>query len=790
MAAKKSTSKRKSTVRNGARAKSALSASSSAATTKSASRAARGGANPAKSAASSSPSSSSSRSSSRRTVVPAPIAPSEAQAQLRSLAMNLWWSWNEVAQRPFAALDPVLWHATKHAPLAVLAHAGPATLSAACEEPGFRIALADARAALAAELARRTWWDDECAAKNPGACIAYFCSEYAIHESIQQYSGGLGVLAGDHLKSASDLGVPLVAVGLYYRHGYYIQQFAEDGTTKVLYPVYDRNTMPIADTGIAIECPVGAHAVKARVLRMDVGRTRVFLLDADLAENRPEDRLLTEGLYKGEPDLRMRQQVLLGVGGMLALRALGIAPTRIHLNEGHAAFAAVEMLAEFRARGMSHADAVKEVRARAVFTTHTPVAAGHDRYGVEMVCDGLARTLAKGGITRAELESLSREDPADAKEPVCMTILCLRLAECVNGVAKLHGEVSREMWMKAYGARRAKDVPIGHVTNGIHMPTWLDPRAARFWKDECGFDPCAHTPRNRGWKRAAGADPAAFWRLRGSLRASVVRFARERLVRAAQRRGEGPAALDEFARILDPEALTIGFARRFATYKRAPLVFTDIDRLAGIVGDAKRPVQFIFAGKAHPRDAGGQAYARTVFEMTRHPKLRGRVVLIEEYDMEVGRALVSGCDVWLNNPIRPHEASGTSGMKSPPHGGINCSILDGWWPEGFVESESPTARASKGVYASGANGWAIGKADDGHFNEADAHGAGAARDLRDAESLYALLERSMVPEFYDRGRDGLPRKWIKRALASASSIPDVFSTHRMVSEYTLRAYVG
>jgi starch phosphorylase len=581
------------------------------------------------------------------------------------------------------------------------------------------------------------------------------------------------VLAGDHLKSASDLGVPLVAVGLYYRHGYYIQQFAEDGSTKVLYPVYDRATMPMTDTGVVIDVPVGASMVRAKVLRMDVGRTRVFLLDADLAENAPEDRQLTEGLYKGEPALRMRQQVLLGVGGMIALRALGIEPSRIHLNEGHAAFAAIEMLAEFRAKGMKHADAVKAVRARAVFTTHTPVAAGHDRYGVDMVCEGLARTLAKGGITRAELEALSREDPANAQEPVCMTIVCLRLADRVNGVAKLHGEVSRAMWQQAFGAKKAKDVPIGHVTNGIHTATWVDPKAIAFWKDACGFDALAATPRNRGWKRAVNADPVAFWALRSSLRAQVVRFTRDRAVRAAERRGEGPAGLDELSRALDPQALTIGFARRFATYKRAPLLFTDVDRLAAIVGDARRPVQFIFAGKAHPRDLGGQAYARKVFEMTRHPKLRGRIMLIEEYDMEVGRALVSGCDVWLNNPIRPHEASGTSGMKSPPHGGINCSILDGWWPEAF----------------DGTNGWAIGKADDGVFNEADAHGAGEKRDLRDAESLYALLEKKIVPEFYDRGRDGLPRKWIKRALASAASVSDQFSTHRMVGDYVLKAYV-
>jgi starch phosphorylase len=483
----------------------------------------------------------------------------------------------------------------------------------------------------------------------------------------------------------------------------------------------------------------------------------------------------------------MRQQVLLGVGGMLALRALGLAPTKIHLNEGHAAFAAVEMLAEFRAQGLPHAEAVRRVRAHAVFTTHTPVAAGHDRYGVDMVSAALAQTLAKGGITRAELEALSRERPEDAKEPVCMTVLCLRLASKVNGVAKLHGEVSREMWKSAYGARKAKDVPIGHVTNGIHVATWLDPRAAEFWRGACGFDPCAGDARNRGWKRAEKADAAAFWAMRTTLRASLVRFARERLARAAERRGDGPSAIDEMLRALDPNALTIGFARRFATYKRAPLVFSDVARLARIVGDAKRPVQFVFAGKAHPRDLGGQSYARKVFEMTRHPVLRGRVFLLEEYDMEVGRALVSGCDVWLNNPIRPHEASGTSGMKCPMHGGINCSILDGWWPEGIAGLD-PKAKGVKGMI--GRNGWAIGRADDDAFNEADAHGAGEARDLRDAALLYELLEKAIVPEFYDRGRDGLPKKWIARALASASSVPDFFSTHRMVSEYVTSAYVA
>ena len=710
----------------------------------------------------------------RRTVVPAPIAPADALTQLRALAMNTWWSWNEIARRPFAALDPVMWHATKCSPLSVLAFSGPSTLSAACDENGFRLALADATAASNEAMNAPSWWSRTQAKKHPNTLIAYFCSEYAIHESVQQYSGGLGVLAGDHLKSASDLGIPLVAIGLYYSHGYYIQQFAQDGTTKVVYPVYDRRTMPVEETGIIIDCPIGNDTVRAKVLRMDVGRTKVFLLDADLPENKPENRLLTEGLYKGEPELRMRQQVLLGVGGMRALRALNLAPTKIHLNEGHAAFAALELLAEFRSNGLSHDDAIERVRARTVFTTHTPVAAGHDRYDAAWVWGALQGTLARAGVSRAELEALGRENASDEREPICMTVLCLRLAARVNGVAKLHAEVSRAMWKSVYGVKRASAVPITSITNGVHVPTWIDPRAARFWQESCGFDPCAATPRNSGWKRAAQAPIADFWSMRLSLRTALVSFARERLTRASQRRGENPQALEVCANMLDASALTIGFARRFATYKRAPLIFTDIERLAQIVGDGKRPVQFIFAGKAHPRDVQGQAYAKQVFDMTRHPLFRGKVVLIEEYDMAVGRALVAGCDVWLNNPIRPHEASGTSGMKSPLHGGINCSILDGWWPEGF----------------DGTNGWAIGSAKDESFSETDAHGAGQARDARDALALYTLLEKKLVPDFYDRGRDALPRKWIKRALASAATIPDFFSTHRMVSEYTTRAYIN
>ena len=697
-----------------------------------------------------------------RVVEPTPLSAARAREQLKDLASNLWWTWNETAQRAFAAVDPVLWDATKHSPLEMLERVQESTLAAACLEPGFRLVLADALAHRTQSLTAHSWYSRQ--AKLPkNLSVAYFCSEYAIHESMQQYSGGLGVLAGDHLKSASDLGVPLTAVGLLYEHGYYQQQFATDGTTRVLYPRIRRETMPIVDTGHRVQCPIGDSTVHAKVWKATVGRVALYLLDANLAENTLEDRLLTEGLYKGEPALRMRQQVLLGVGGSIALRTVGVHATVYHLNEGHAAFAAIERCAQFVEGGASKANSMERVRASTAFTTHTPVPAGHDRYSVDDVWTALRPTLERAKMTHADLAALGRENPSDEAEPLCMTVLCLRLAAKVNGVAKLHGEVSRAMWTAAYGVKSAAKVPIFSITNGVHLSTWMHPLARDFWRSAAGFDPFAPEPKAPGWKKARVVDRAEFWAMRSALRAQLVAFVRGRLARAVARRGASAFAMDAALSTLNPDALTIGFARRFATYKRAHLLMRDLERLTALVSNEKRPVQFLYAGKAHPRDTGGQELAQQIHAIAETPLFRGKIVLLEEYDMEVGRALVSGCDVWLNTPLRPHEASGTSGMKVPLHGGINCSISDGWWPESF----------------DGTNGWTIGDA-----RELPRE----ARDEADAKSLYQLLEKSIVPEFYARGRDGLPMKWIDRALASAATVSPVFSAHRMVAEYCTKSY--
>ena len=699
----------------------------------------------------------------RATRAPA-ITVDDLVIHLRDLASNHWWTWNEEGWSVFQTLDPIEWRSTNHSPLTTLERTSHARLESLACDPIFVKRVYDALAARAAYLGERAWFQRGAAARLSGFKVAYFCSEFALHESVQQYAGGLGVLAGDHLKSASDLGLPLVGVGLAYRHGYYIQQLHRDGSTQVLYPDYDFHRYGAEDIHCSIACPIGQRLVTARILRMVVGRVPLYLLDTNLKANSPDDRRLTEGLYKGEPQLRLRQQVLLGVGGWLALKAVGERPSVLHLNEGHAAFAALARAVDVHAEGRSFDEAMRAVKSSTVFTTHTPVPAGHDRYDAGQVTDELHALVQRSGLGEAAFADLGRVAAGDTKEPFCMTILAMRLAQRVNGVSKLHGEVSREMWHDFYGVPPAR-TPIGSITNGVHTKTWIDPDAERFWREEIGLRLSKQAPTASGWRRAESADPARFWAMRARLRDRLVHFVRDRMALQRKRRGEGQAAVAATYSLLDEDALTIGFARRFATYKRAPLVFHDAERLARILSDGNRPVQLVFAGKAHPRDEGGQAFARRIFELSRDARFVGRVAFIEEYDMHVGRMLTAGCDVWLNTPVRPHEASGTSGMKPPLHGGLNLSILDGWWPEAH----------------DGINGWAIGSATDDEDP--------ASRDARDAESLYAVLEQSVVPQFYERDEAGVPHAWIARALHSAATVPLQFNTHRMVAEYTRKAYV-
>lgn len=686
------------------------------------------------------------------------------RGMLEAIAHDLWWTWHEPAERLLRSLDPLQWEATSHNPVALLGGLPREVLEARLAEPALGRAIASVHRELLRYRAAKTWFDRRRRRRAPSLKIAYLCSEFALHESMPQYSGGLGVLAGDHLKSASDLGIPLVGVGLLYQHGYYRQQLREDGSTRVLYPRQDPALLPIEDTGVRFQCPIGNRLPQVRVWRQRVGRVSLLLLDTDLAENSAADRALTEGLYKGEPQLRMEQQVLLGVGGMMALEALGERPTVVHLNEGHAAFAGVWMLASETHRGTSRDAAIEAVKRALVFTTHTPVPAGHDRYPLAMVEKALAPVLRFGGLPKGELAALGCERPKQAKEPLCMTVLALRLCGAANGVSKLHGEVSREMWTEAYGGVPAAEVPIGSITNGVHVPTWMHPLAQRFWRGQKVALP-APAPDARPLADARKADAAGLWNLRNRLRVELVHFVRARLRQQACCRGGDHDHLYAAANALREDVLTIGFARRFATYKRAILLFRDPKRLARLVDHPTRPVQFVFSGKAHPRDLGGQAYAQQVFEMTQRPEFQGKVVLLEEYDMAIGRAMVAGCDVWLNTPLRPHEASGTSGMKGPLNGGINCSIADGWWPE----------------CADGRNGWTI---DAGRPRR-----TAEDQDRADAAALYRLLERELVPEFHDRDRRGIPRRWIERARRSAATVAPAFNTDRMLGEYLDRMYL-
>ncbi|MFN0138452.1 MAG: alpha-glucan family phosphorylase [Phycisphaerae bacterium] len=684
--------------------------------------------------------------------------------RLDALARNLWWSWNSDTQRLFASLDPRQFAATSQSPLLTLRHLSDERLDELANDAGFVGRLGDCEAQLAAYLKTRPWFDRAAKAGDRKLLVAYFCSEYAVHECMNQYAGGLGVLAGDHLKSVSDLGIPLVGVGLLYRSGYYQHSFRHDGSTRVHYPRFDYSQLPIVDLGVTIAVPVGKRSVRCKIWEQRIGRTRLFLLDSDVTANKPADRRITDQLYGGEPDHRIEQQVLLGVGGCIALDKLGLRPTVYHLNEGHAAFAGLERLRRLRKAGAKIEDAIDEIRRSTVFTTHTPVPAGHDRYSPQQIMKHLAQVYDDMHIDREAFLSLGRENARDKKEWVCMTVLALKLAEHCNGVAALHGDTSRKMWAKLYQVAADK-VPIGHITNGVHTQTWLAPEIEPLYKKYLKPKWNGASPRDDWWAAADRIPAAEFWQSRNMLRSRMVNFIRQRLAEQIAQRGGPVEDLIAAHQTFDENALTIGFARRFATYKRAPLIFSDPKRLSAILNNSKRPVQLVFAGKAHPRDLGGQAFAQQIYQIAQKNGFRGRVVVLENYDMLIGRMLTSGSDVWLNNPVRPQEASGTSGMKPPLHGGINCSILDGWWPEAYDKK----------------NGWAIG---DGR-QLADAK----KQDRYDAGCIYDLIEGEIAPLFYKRDGGGVPGGWVARMVASMKSVGNAFSTHRMLSEYLEKYYL-
>jgi starch phosphorylase len=692
-------------------------------------------------------------------------------AALQRIAYNLWWCWEPDAINLFRRMDADLWQSTRHNPVEMLGILQQTTLETLQNDEGFMAHLKMVEEKLDDYLQEKTWFQKN-ANSNPAMKIAYFSMEYGLHESIPIYSGGLGILAGDHLKSASDLGIPLVGVGLLYRQGYFRQYLNNEGWQLEYYPENDFYNMPLSlerdDKGVpyAIELEFGPRKFLARIWRAQIGRVPLFLLDTNLEENTPEDRLITAKLYFGDQEMRMLQEILLGVGGIRALRAMGILPNICHMNEGHAAFLALErirLLMERRDVGFSEAREI--VRAGNIFTTHTPVEAGIDHFPESLLEKYFSRYYRSLGLSRDEFLGLGRQNPANRQEIFCMAVLALKLASHANGVSQLHGEVSRRMWRNIWPELPDEQLPLTYVTNGVHTRTWMSNQMrsllVRYLGNRWRDDPSDHG----AWRRIARIPDAELWRTQQYCREKLVDFARKRLKQQLVKVGATLKEISTAEEVLDPEVLTIGFARRFATYKRGTLLLRDLDRLARILNNQEMPVQIIFAGKAHPQDHEGKELIRQIVQISHQERFRHRIVFIEDYDMEVARHLVQGVDVWLNTPLRPMEASGTSGMKVAFNGGLNMSILDGWWCEGYQ----------------GNNGWAIGKGEVYEDTEYQNQVEGRA--------IYDLLEKEIVPHFYERGSDGIPRAWVNTMKASLLSLCPVFSTDRMVQEYTTTTYI-
>lgn len=651
--------------------------------------------------------------------------------RLELLAANLAFSWLPQVREVFRKLDPPSWDECDHNPIVLLAGVSDDRLDRAAEDEEFVPCVVEAEEALREELAARTPLPDD------DLLVAYFSTEFAVDESLPVYSGGLGVLAGDHLKSASELGVPLVGVGLFYDRGYFRQTLDEAGWQRERYPLNDPKRLPLTlerafgGEPLRVHLELAGEPVAIQVWRADVGRTRLYLLDTNLDQNNDAARAITDRLYGGDREHRIRQEVVLGVGGMRALRLLGIAPTVFHMNEGHSAFLAVERLRELTATGAGVEDAIAQVRASTIFTTHTPVPAGNEVFAPELVQRYLAGLVAAIGL---DWEAFAAFGRAADDGLFGLTPFALRLTGRANAVSALHGHVAREMWSVLWPDRSTDRVPIGSVTNGVHARTWLSEGLAS---------------RLRGdWSRVRELSDEELWELHVSSKRALVELVRERR---------------EIT--LDEGALIIGFARRFATYKRATLLFSDPERLALLVGDDERPLQVLLAGKAHPADDGGKELIREIWELTRDPRFMGRVAFLEDYEMSLARYLVQGVDVWLNTPRRPQEASGTSGMKAAMNGVVNCSILDGWWAEAFAPD----------------CGFAIAPGADAATD--------AEQDALDAAALFDVLEGEVLPSYYERDESGISRKWVELMRTSIERLGSEFDTNRMVREYLETMYL-
>lgn len=691
---------------------------------------------------------------------------------LNRLAHNLWWTWNQEAQEIFQKLSPRAWQNLYHNAVAVLHEVSDMELRTRLQDPGFAQEVRSVLVQFEAYLQAPDTWAAEQASQLQEKPIAYFSAEFGLSETLPIAAGGLGVLAGDHAKSASDLGLPFVGISLFYRQGYFMQAINDENWQTEYYSMLNPKNLPMEPVldakGEPLTCMVqiATSQVRFKVWRVNVGRIPLYLMDTNLPENEELYRDLTMRVYGGDSSTRIMQEILLGVGGVRLLRALGIQPSTFHMNEGHAAFLTLELMREKLAAGATLEEATTRTRQECIFTTHTPVEAGHDRFTSDLIQYAAHKFSSDLGLTHDAFMDLGRVQAGDAQEPFCMTVLALKHSRAANGVSELHGQISRQMWQGLYPDRPVDEVPIGHITNGIHVAGWMKGPLRRFFRSKLGegWDRDLNSPLF--WQRLEDTDFVSdeeLWALRANLRRELIEFARRRLLIQSQHLyRENFITYDN---LLNPDALTIGFARRFATYKRAPLVFQQFERVVRLAKDQQRPVQFIFAGKAHPRDDEGKRFIQHIIHLSKHTELHGHLVFLENYDIHIARQMVSGCDVWLNNPRRPLEASGTSGQKTSAHGCLNMSIMDGWWREAY----------------DGTNGFAIGG--DHHPDRIE------EQDRIDSENLYKVLEEEVINTFYNRDASGVPRQWIGKIRRAMSTITPEYSTWRMVQDYATQYYL-
>ncbi len=686
--------------------------------------------------------------------------------RLRELAYNLWWTWHPEAQELYRRIDPELWEQDYHNPVDFLRDVRQRRLETAAADEAYlqeydRVLVSFDRYMSSADTwFKRTYPDAR------DATIAYFSAEFGLHESLPIYSGGLGILAGDHAKEASDLGLPFVAVGFIYPQGYFRQWLDQSGWQEAIYAKLNFADIPATPAltpdghEVVVEVELPGRTIYAKVYRIQVGRIPLFLMDTDIHPNSSQDRELSARLYGGDQEMRVAQEIVLGIGGIRALRQLGITPTVWHMNEGHSAFLVLELARELVRQGKSFAEALQEIRARSVFTTHTPVPAGNDAFPLPMIEKYFGQFWPQLGLSRDQFFDVAMQHQSWGPT-FAMTVLAMKLSERHNGVSKLHGHVARGMWQWLFPSTGQDQVPITSITNGVHTATWLAPEMRRLFDSYLGSDWEEFLDDTARWQKIQEIPDSVLWETRAALKRELVVFARERTRLRHLRMG---SSLDVLP-VLDEEALTIGFARRFATYKRATLLFKDPGRLQAILNHGQRPLQIIFAGKAHPADHPGKLFIQEVYRMSQQPGFVGKIVFLEEYDMCVARHLVKGVDIWLNTPRRPHEASGTSGQKASLNGAPNLSILDGWWPEAY----------------NGRNGWAIGEERE-YANQDE-------QDWNDAQHLYQLLEQEVVPMFYERDADGIPQRWMPVTKEAIATVAPVFSTRRMVKDYATRFYM-